>query len=36
MDVYDDIVEYEIKPLLEEYYFDEKEKVEEALSKIKM
>ncbi len=33
-DIYNDIIEYEIKPLLEEYYFDDKNKVNECLSKI--
>ena len=32
--IYNDIIEYEIKPLLEEYYFDDKEKVIECLSRI--
>lgn len=30
-EIYDDIIKYEIKPLLEEYYYDDKEKVNEAL-----
>lgn len=33
---YNEIVEYDIKPLLEEYFFGEKEKIEEALNKIKL
>ena len=32
--IYNDIIEYEIKPLLEEYYFDDNEKVNECLSRI--
>lgn len=32
--IYNDIIEYEIKPLLEEYYFDDKNKVIECLSRI--
>lgn len=34
-EVYNDILNYEIKPLLEEYYYDEKSKVDEALWIIK-
>ena len=30
-EIYDDILNYEIKPLLEEYYYDDQEKVKEAL-----
>lgn len=30
-EIYNDIVKYEIKPLLEEYYYDDKDKVNEAL-----
>jgi 5-methylcytosine-specific restriction protein B len=30
--VYKDIVEYEIKPLLEEYFYDDPNKVQEALN----
>lgn len=33
---YNEIVEYDIKPLLEEYFFGEEEKVDEALNKIKL
>ena len=32
--IYKDIIEYEIKPLLEEYYFDDNEKVNECISRI--
>lgn len=34
-EVYRDIVNYEIKPLLEEYYYDDDEKIERALEIIK-
>lgn len=33
---YNEIVQYDIKPLLEEYFFGEKEKIDEALDKIKL
>lgn len=33
---YNEIVEYDIKPLLEEYFFGEEEKIDEALNKIKL
>ena len=33
---YNEIVQYEIKPLLEEYFFGEKEKIDEALNKVKL
>ena len=33
---YNEIVQYEIKPLLEEYFFGEKEKIDEALKKVKL
>lgn len=33
---YKEIVEYDIKPLLEEYFFGEEEKINEALNKIKL
>lgn len=33
---YNEIVEYDIKPLLEEYFFGEKEKIDKALNKIKL
>ena len=32
--VYNDIIEYEIKPLIEEYFYDDKSKIEEALKYI--
>lgn len=34
-EIYRDIVNYEIKPLLEEYYYDDEEKIERALEIIK-
>ena len=33
---YNEIVEYDIKPLLEEYFFGEEEKIDEALNKIRL
>lgn len=33
---YNEIVQYDIKPMLEEYFFGEKEKIDEALDKIKL
>ena len=33
---YNEIVQYDIKPLLEEYFFGENEKINEALNKIKL
>ncbi len=35
-DTYNEIIEYEVKPLLEEYFFDDQDKVEEALRIIKL
>ena len=32
---YDNIVKYEIEPMLEEYWFDEKDKVDDWIGKIK-
>ena len=34
-EIYRDIVNYEIKPLLEEYYYDDVEKIERAIEIIK-
>lgn len=33
---YNEIVEYDLRPLLEEYFFGEEEKIDEALNKIKL